>query len=145
MSCADCGKNGGGGKCCANTEPRFTARPLRKGVRIGTVANTSRDGTGNIQTIVEPGENGCRVDGIIFKSIVTTTAGMVRIYLLDTNVWTLIGEVTVAAITASGTVAAWEGAWTPTTGYITLEFGQHIGASMNAAESVVCHPEGGHY
>jgi len=120
-------------------------RPLDKGKRIN-VANTNRDGTGNIQPIVVPGEAGCRVDCVPFKATVTTTAGMIRIFVQDiTGVFRLIGEVATSAATPSGTVASWEGTWTPPAGYLTLGPTQVLGASTHNAEEVIAFPEGGHF
>lgn len=78
--------------------------------RIST-ANTNRDGTGTLGTILTGGTNGSRVDRIQAKATGTTTAGMVRIFLADSegspNI-RLVYEISVSAITPSETVLSWE-------------------------------------
>lgn len=75
-------------------------------VRIAT-ANTNRDGTGTLGDVCIGGTNGTRIDRIVIEAIGTSTAGMVRLYINDgasnTRLWQ---EVSVAAITPSGTVQA---------------------------------------
>jgi len=87
----------------ANTNPIFTLTPHISSARIAT-ANTNRDGTGTLGAVITGTTNGTRVDRILITATGTTTAGMVRIFIDDgTNVrfWQ---EVSVTAITASGTV-----------------------------------------
>lgn len=87
--------------------PQFAASVISAGVTM-TVANPNRDGTGTVSTLYTAGVNGARVDDIAIKARVTTTAGMVRLFLHDGANYYLIREVLVSAITASATVAAFE-------------------------------------
>lgn len=87
--------------------PQFAASPLAAAVNIST-ANAARDGTGTIGILVTAPATGLRVDDIAIKARQTTTAGMIRFFLHDGTNFFLIREVLVTAVTASGTVAAFE-------------------------------------
>lgn len=115
-------------------QPQFVTTP---NVGIGAIAtaNANRDGTGTIGTIWSAGSNGGRIDYVFIKATVTTTAGTVRLYVYEGSTYTLIAEVLVSAITASATVAAWTGVWTPPGGYLVLETGQSLRASTEKAEN----------
>lgn len=71
-----------------------------------SAANTLRDGTGTIATVLSAGTSGSRVDDIVITATGTTTAGMVRLFLHDGTNARLLREVPVTAITPSGTVQA---------------------------------------
>ena len=91
----------------AGTTPIFPAA-VQLGLGQVSAANTNLDGTGTIVTILTGGANGTRVDRVVMKAIVTTTAGMIRLYVYDGTNTRLVREVTVEAITKSASVAAWE-------------------------------------
>lgn len=91
----------------AGTTPIFPASVALGMVQIST-ANPNRDGSGTLGTLVTGGANGTRIDRIVMKAAVTTTAGMIRIFIYDGTNTRLVREVTVEAITPSATVAAWE-------------------------------------
>ena len=90
---------------------QFAATPRIAGATVSaanpaTGTLTGRDGTGTVPTILTAGSLGTRINRIEVRSLVTTTAGMVRIFLHDgTNAY-LWSEVAVSAITPSATVAA---------------------------------------
>lgn len=88
-----------------NTEPVFALTP-RVGLAQVSTANTNRDGTGTIEVVLTAGENGSRVDVITIKAVVTTTAGMIRLFINDGTNTRLWKEVSVSAATPSGTVQA---------------------------------------
>ena|SRR6266705_491518 len=103
----------------ANTSPIFSLTPVIASVQV-TAANTNRDGTGTVVTVVAGSTNGRRIDRIKIKATVTTTAGMVRLYIDDgTNVrlWT---EIPVTAVTVSASAASFEANLTPTDPYAPL-------------------------
>ena len=93
-----------------NTTPVFTKAPELGLVSIAT-ANANLDGTGTIGTLYTAGADGAWVERVSMKAIVTTTAGMLRFYVYDGTNYFLIHEETVAAITKSATVPAWEAEW----------------------------------
>ena len=119
-----------------NTTPVFADTPQTTLSEIVT-ANTARDGSG---TIVD-GYTGAAAASIVkyakIQAIVTTTAGMVRIFLKKSGgAYELLDEVTVDAITVSGTVAGFSAIWRPPDGYLYLESGDVIGYAPNAAEAM---------
>lgn len=129
----------------ANTEPIFTLTPHVGAVAIST-ANTNRDGTGDIGTVLTAGENGTRIHRIVIKAAVTTTAGMVRLFIHDGSTYFLYKEIAVTAITASGTVAAFEYILSfYGEGAIVLPRGYSLRASTNNAEAFNVIAEGGDY
>lgn len=87
------------------TSPQFAATPL-VGVAQVSVANTNRDGTGTLGTVVSAGASGSRIEEIVVEATGTTTAGMVRLFVNDGTNTRLWREVAVTAVTPSGTVAA---------------------------------------
>src|SRR3990167_5131145 len=87
--------------------PQFANRSAMDTIAIST-ANTNRDGTGTLGTLITAGEGGTPLSSIKAKATGTTTAGMVRIFLHDGSAFFLYAELTVDAITPSATVATWE-------------------------------------
>lgn len=118
-------------------------RPAAKGVYFAT-ANTGRDGTGTIATLDVAGGSGLRVDWVTFIAEGVTTAGMIRVFVDSGTGWKLVGEVSVSAITPSGTVSAWTDRWVPPGGVLVLRHGAKLGASTHNAEAFVGHVEGAH-
>lgn len=84
-------------------EPQFAVTP-----RIGTVniatANTNRDGTGTVATLITGASTGTRIAEIVIKARVTTTAGQVRVFLHDGTNFFFFDEIAVAAATPSNSV-----------------------------------------
>lgn len=87
-------------------QAQYAATPRAALGQVST-ANTNRDGTGTLATIFTAGSTGSRVDDIVIVATGTTTAGMVRLFLHDGTNARLWQEVSVSAVTPSGTVAAW--------------------------------------
>lgn len=84
--------------------PNYAATP-RCGLAAISTANTARDGTGTLGTVFTAGSSGSRIDTIVVQATVTTTAGMVRLFVHDGTNARLWREVGVSAITVSATVA----------------------------------------
>ena len=129
----------------ANITPIFTLSPKIGQVAIAT-ANANRDGTGTVGTVLTAGSNGTRVNRITIKASVTTTAGMIRLFIYNGSTYFLLREIAVAAITVSATVSAFE--------YILellgeraliLPTGYSLRASTEKAENFNIHAEGGDY
>lgn len=89
------------------TNPNYASTP-RSAVAQISAANTNRDGTGTIVTVIAGAASGTRVDDIIIQATATTTAGIVRLFLsLDGGTTNrLIREVEITARTPSGTTPA---------------------------------------
>lgn len=141
-----------------STQPAYASTPIGFGPVNSATANTNRDGTGTInQLAVGKGMAGTRIERVLAKATVTTTAGMIRIfkkgrgltYNADGTIaaygaptWRLIAEIAVSAITVSASVAAWSGEWAPGGGYHLAE-GEQLGWAPHNAESFNCEALGG--
>lgn len=84
-------------------DPVFAVTPRIASVNIAT-ANTNRDGTGTVATLITGASTGTRVAEIVVQARVTTTAGMVRIFLHDGTTFYFFDEVNIAAATVSASV-----------------------------------------
>lgn len=87
----------------ANTSPVFVLTPICTLSQV-SVANTNRDGTGDVQTAATGATNGTRINRITIKASVTTTSGMVRFYIYNGSVTRLWREYAIGALTPSATV-----------------------------------------
>jgi hypothetical protein len=108
------------------------------GTEHGTIstANTNRDGTGTIGTILTAGASGTRIERIKVKATGTTTAGMVRLFLHDGSAAKLTEEIPVSAITPSATVESFEADVVfGDTNPLILPSGWSLRASTHNAES----------
>jgi len=90
-----------------STSAQYASTP-KCGVGQVATANTNRDGTGTLATILTAGASGSRIDAINLKAVATTTAGMIRLFIHDGANARLLTEVPVIAITPSGTLPSWE-------------------------------------
>jgi hypothetical protein len=90
----------------ANTTPIFVITPRIGMVRM-SIANTGRDGTGTLNDVITGGTNGTRIDRIVFRATVTTTAGMVRLFIYDGTNNRFWWEGPVTAITVGSSTPAW--------------------------------------
>lgn len=90
--------------------PAFLATPRESFVTIST-ANTARDGTGTMGTLITGAASGTLITRIIVIAAGTTTAGVVRLFKSNDTGSTkqLREEIIVPAITPSTTVAVWSG------------------------------------
>lgn len=109
------------------------ANTPRAAVGQVSTANTNRDGSGTLATILAAGTNGSRVDDVTITAVGTTTAGMVRLFVHDGTNARLLREVAVPAITPSGTVPAFSA--TLTNLALLLPNGWSLRASTNNAET----------
>jgi hypothetical protein len=87
--------------------PAFAATPKAALAQV-SAANTNRDGTGTIVTVLTAGANGTRIERVKVKAVGATTAGMIRLYLNDGTNTRLLEEALVAAVTPSGIVETFE-------------------------------------
>lgn len=85
------------------TAPSFAVTPRIASVNVAT-ANTARDGTGTVATLITGASTGTRIAEIVVQARVTTTAGMVRIFLHDGTTFYFFDEVAIAAATVSASV-----------------------------------------
>jgi hypothetical protein len=87
----------------AINQAQFAITPRIAAVTIAT-ANTARDGTGTVATLITGAATGTRIAEISIKARVTTTAGQVRVFLHDGTNFFFLNEIAVPAVTASATV-----------------------------------------
>lgn len=111
---------------------QYASTPLSAALKIST-ANTARDGTGTIGTLVTAGANGCRVDDLYISAQGTTTAGVIRMFLHDGATFYLLQEVLVAAVTPSTSTPVWS-VFLPNLG-IVLQNGWSLRFSTEKAET----------
>jgi hypothetical protein len=100
-----------------NIAPRVIAEKKTWAVAF-SAANTARDGSGTLVTLVTAAAQGSKIELIRYAYEATTNAGMFRIFLHNGSIYLLVKELTVSAISASGSVAAASGEWKPTTDLI---------------------------
>ena len=99
-----------------------------------TAANTLRDGTGTLATIITAAATGSRVDAVIFNAPGTVTAGMLRLFITIGANTRLIDEIPVIATTPSATTPAWRAQYIPQVPLV-LESGASLRFATNNAET----------
>lgn len=114
------------------TSAQYAATPRSAVAQVST-ANTNRDGTGTIATVLTAGSNGSRVDDIWIVAAGTTTAGVIRLFVNDGTNTRLWREIIVPAITPSTTVQVFSSALYDQA--LILPNGYSLRASTNNAET----------
>jgi len=110
-------------------ETQYTANTGK--VAIST-ANSNLDGTGTLGTLITGASNGTLVKSIIVKATVSTTEGMVRVFVHDGSNTRLLQEIPVPSITIAATTPAFEYFWDCD---IKLKSGWSLRVSTQNAES----------
>ena len=125
------------------TTPNFTSTS-RLATAAVSAANTNRDGTGTIVTVLTGVAAGTKVFEVDVQMTVTSTAGMVRLFLSsDTGAtWKLFDEVAIAAATVSASVKGTRVA-TQYTNLILPSASWVLGAATHNAEASVVTALGG--
>lgn len=126
------------------TSPVFTHSALI-GMDEVVVANPNRDGSGTLVTLVTGNAEGTRIDLIRAVAQVTTSAGMIRLFLYDGVDVRLWKEIPVTAITASATVPAFDAEYQPTEPLILPDETWELRASTEEAEAINVMAFGGHF
>lgn len=105
-------------------------------VQIST-ANTNRDGSGTLGTVLTAANNGYAVTKVDVIGTVTTTAGQVRLFVDDGGgTARLIAEIAISAATPSASVQCATGSWTPSGDGLCLPSGYILKASTHNAEAI---------
>ena len=125
------------------TTPNFTSTSRLATAAVST-ANTNRDGTGTIVSVLTGVAAGTKCFEVVVQMTVTSTAGMVRLFLSsDTgSTWKLFDEVAIAAATVSASVKGTRVA-TQYTNLILPSASWILGASTHNAEASVVTALGG--
>lgn len=98
----------------ANTSPIFGLTSKTTTLATSGSASTSLTAPTNLTTLYTAGTDGGIFMGIHAKATATTTAGMVRLWFTPSGgSRALLGEITTAAVTPSGTVASAEVTYIP--------------------------------
>lgn len=87
-----------------SASPAFTSTP-RIGMGLVSAANVNRDGTGTLVDIITGVAAGTKVFEVNITATVTTTAGMIRLYVYDGTNTRLLDEIPVPAVAVSASVA----------------------------------------
>lgn len=115
----------------------YASTPATAVAQVGGAANAGRDGSGTIVTVFTAGASGSRIDDTALTATVTTTAGMVRLFLHDGTTARLWREVIVPANAVSATNPAWSAQLTNLA--LVLKAGWSLRASSEKAELInVC-------
>lgn len=116
--------------------PQFASLAISEVEQIST-ANTARDGTGGITTLVTGVSPGTIIEAVIARAAGTTTAGMLRLFFreVSSDTWRILAELSVGAITPSATTQSFSGSFTLPAGQVYLPNGAQIGVSTHNAET----------
>lgn len=120
------------------------ASTVNTGAGALSVANTGRDGSGTVVTLFTAGAGGSRIDKIVCKATVTTTAGTLRFWLHNGSTAYLFHEEVVAANTVSATNPAW-GCVITLDGGVTIPTGWTLKGATNNAETFNIIVTGGNF
>lgn len=129
----------------ANTNPLF---PLTPNVQSSLVTTACTDRTGatttNLVLAYTPGGSGDFLNWIHFEATGNTAAACMLIFLKAGSTYSLVGQTTVSAVSASTTVASWEGDWTPAHP-LALPSGTTVYVATTVTQNIVCTAVGGSY
>jgi hypothetical protein len=125
------------------TAPVFVGVPKTWQAAI-SAANTNRDGSGTLVTLVTAGASGSRIDKLRAVASGVTTAGVIRYFLNDGINKYLIKERLVTAITPSASIAVYEDDVTFGDGLV-LPSGWSLLASTHNAEAFKVFAQGGDF
>ncbi|NDF50795.1 MAG: hypothetical protein EB116_12075 [Betaproteobacteria bacterium] len=120
-----------------SSSPNFASIAQIATITQLSVANTNRDGTGTLGTLLTGTASGTIVEQITIKATGTTTQGMIRFFLSvdgGTNK-RLIDEVIVGALTPSGTAQAFYAIAPNLAGLLLLTTNSILYAATNNAET----------
>lgn len=115
-----------------STAAQYASTVTSAAVQV-TTANTARDGTGTIVTVLTAGASGTRIDDIYMVGTGTTTAGVIRLFVHDGTNARLLSETLVTANTPSVTVPVWSN--TLLSQAIVLKTGYSLRATTNNTET----------
>lgn len=92
----------------ANT-PTYAANPRSIDRAAVSAANTNRDGSGTIVSIATGSAAGFKVQEVVAQATVTTTAGMIRLFISTDSgsTWKLFDEMPVGAVTVAASTPAY--------------------------------------
>lgn len=116
--------------------PAFASVPRSASGQV-SAANANRDGTGTIVSIFTPPAAGARIEEVYAQATVTTTAGMVRLFISNDSgvTWRLFDELPVTAVAVAASTPGWR-TKRAYTNLILADATWRLGASTNNAEAI---------
>lgn len=105
------------------------------GMATLTTANTNLDGTGALTDIITAASNGTHIQSVTVKSQVTTTQGMIRLFLYDGSNSKLLTEIRVPALAKSTTVNSFSASIDFSGRGFALESGWKLQATTQISET----------
>lgn len=124
------------------TSPAFASTP-RAASAVVSAANSARDGSGTLATVMTAGAAGSRVDEVVILAHGTTTAGAIRLFVHDGTTARCIYEQMIAAVTP--TTAQRTERYSLPFSNLYLPIGYSLRASTNNAESFTVTAFGGDF
>lgn len=116
-----------------STSAQYAATPKNAVAQL-SAANTSRDGTGTIVTVLNSGSGiGSRIDDISITATASTTAGAVRLFLHNGTTAFLWKEILVQQIVPSTSQSPWSAQLVNQA--LILQSGWSLRASTHNAET----------
>lgn len=129
----------------ANRIPTYPDAPKCWAGQVST-ANTARDGTGTIVTLVTAGSNGTRITSMAFKATSTTAAGLINIFLHDGSNYRFYSSIAVAAVgTVDATNDSEDGTWTAPGNGLDLPSGWTLRVSTTITQTLNVFAFGGDF
>lgn len=117
--------------------PESTRYTANTSTVVISTANSNRDGTGTLGTVITAGSsatyNGCRVEKLTVAALGTTTTGTVRLFLYDGSNTRMIKEIFIPAVTVAATEPSFK--TTIDLGNFNLQANWSIKACTQNAES----------
>lgn len=86
-----------------SVRPESTNYVANTGIGQVSTANSNLDGSGTLATILTAASNGTNIQSVTVKSIVNTSAGMIRLFIYNGTTNFLYSELPVPAVTKSST------------------------------------------
>jgi len=110
-----------------SVRPESSKYTANTGMQTASTANTNLDGSGTLTSAIVTGaSNGTQIQSVSVKAQVSTTAGMVRLFLYDGTNTKLLKEVPVPAVTKSATAHSFSRS-------VDLDFALKSGWSLKAS------------
>ena len=129
----------------ANRIPTYPDAPKCWQVQIST-ANTARDGSGTIGTLVTAGSNGTRITSLAFKATSTTAAGLINIFLHDGSNYRFYSSIAVSAVgTVNATTDSEDGTWAAPGNGLDLPSGWSLRVATTIAQELNVFAFGGDF
>ncbi len=114
-----------------STSPQFIQTP-NTGIGSVTVANTARDGSGTIVTVMTAGASGSKINEVVLKATDNPADSCVTLFIKRGGTWYIFDEVDIGDPAAgSTTVASYR--FSKTYDNLVLESGELFGAAITVA------------